>query len=82
MVIQALLEQAFAFVKWIISWLPVVSLPTIDLSPVYAVMATASAIVPVSAIMIGVGLALSVWAVRGIMLAVRWLLVALRLLRG
>lgn len=79
MLTQGLLEQGFKLAQWLLSWFPVVTLPAVDLSPLWSVMATANGIVPVTAIVVGMTLGGSVWLGRGLMLVVRWLV---RLVRG
>lgn len=79
MITQGLLEQGFKLMLWLLSWFPVVSLPTVDLTPLWSVMQTANGIVPVSALLLAMSLGGSVWAGRGLMLVIRWVV---KLVRG
>lgn len=82
MIIEALINQGANFVLMVVSWLPQVSLPEVDLSLVLSIMSAVNGIIPASALGISLGLAMSIWVGRGVMLGVRWVLWLVQLVRG
>jgi len=80
MFIQMVLDQLFNFMEWVISCIPIVTLPTLDVSTIVVVIAAASGILPMEVLALVAGIFVSFWAARGCMLAIRWVLWVVQLI--
>lgn len=74
MFIQMILDNVFNFAAWVISCIPIVTLPTLDVSTIVVVIAAASGILPMEVLGAVMVIFVGFWAARGCMLAVRWIL--------